>query len=168
DTARASNKRSVMSHSHFNSGAFAIIATSWRAREQQPTVAIMSTENGDLRAKIGEALHPPSVIENLLWLPPVGTLAPSKGCLQEHRSSVCTENSLAYHAVSTPGELACASETLPDVHQSVVMCENRWFSLAALTRRLWNGEFPVPTFYEWANLGYWRTAYGTLRVPIHA
>src|SRR4029453_9020253 len=39
-----------------------------------------------------QAFHPPSVIENLLWLPPVGTLAPSKGGLQENKSSKCTEN----------------------------------------------------------------------------
>jgi hypothetical protein len=46
----------------------------------------------NLNSKTSQAFHPPSVIENPLWLPPVGTLAPSKGCLQEHRSSVCTEN----------------------------------------------------------------------------
>jgi hypothetical protein len=51
-----------------------------------------SMENAELRAKIGEAFHQPSVIENPLWLPPVGTLAPSKGRLQEHRSTVRTEN----------------------------------------------------------------------------
>jgi hypothetical protein len=54
-----------------------------------------SMENAELRAKIGEALHQPSVIENLLWLPPVGMLAPFKGRLQEHRITVRTENSLA-------------------------------------------------------------------------
>jgi hypothetical protein len=47
-----------------------------------------SMESADLRAKIGEAFRQPSVIENPLWLPPVGTLALSKGGLQEHRSSV--------------------------------------------------------------------------------